>query len=97
MEDKVADIDKDSETAGADHSTSHPDALYLALMDGLRFILAWGVITFLWVMTYVCPECGLRHVIAHGNVTPIIVGFIGAMIFHVYRLRGRYHAKKSKQ
>jgi len=97
MEDKAADIDKEPETAGADHQISHLDALYLTFLDALRFILAWGVITFLWVMTYVCPECGLRHFIAHGNVTPIIVGFIGAMIFHVYRLRGRHRDKNLKQ
>ena len=96
MEDKVANIDQDPEKAGISHSTSHPDALYLTFIDALRFILAWGVITFLWVMTYKCPDCGLRHAIAHGNFTPLIIGFTGAMIFHIYRLRARNRAKKSK-
>lgn len=67
-------------------STSGP--VYVTVMDILRFILAWAVITFLWMMLNVCPDCGHHHV-GHGNLAPIFAGGFGAIFFHVLRLIGR--------
>ena len=70
-----------------------PGPEYVTVMDILRFFLAWAVISFLWVLLNVCPECGQHHV-GHGNLAAYAAGFVGAIIFQVLRLLGRRDRKK---
>ena len=69
-------------------SVASPGPVYVTVMDIIRFFLAWAVITFLWVMLNVCPDCGQHHV-GLDNFTPVLVGFLGAIFFHILRLFGR--------
>jgi len=87
----MSDIDEKKKSEVAD---SQPGPVYVMVMDIIRFFMAWAVITFLWVLLNVCPECGQHHA-GHGNLAPYAAGFIGAIIFHVLRLLGRRDREKT--